>query len=159
MEGKISLKKKWRKHSKINDKWERKVQKIIRDKSWKNKLKGKARQRKEMDIDEIKFKEEIRSRKKERGMKEFERRRKKWCKNINETLPVLDYTQLKIWTKKAKYFQIQLRCLHLKVSFFFSRNWLLLRKMWEESSAEVHWIYNLWRTSVHSAESQSNGGN
>jgi len=48
-------------------------------------------------------------------MKEFERRRKKWCKNINEMLPVLDYTQLKIRTKKEKYFQIQLHSLHLKV--------------------------------------------
>ena len=30
-----------------------------------------------MDVDDIKFKEEIRSRKKERRMKEFERRREK----------------------------------------------------------------------------------
>jgi hypothetical protein len=56
MEGKVSLKKKRGKYSKIIDKRERKVQNIIRDKSWKNKLKVNTKQREERDIDEIKFK-------------------------------------------------------------------------------------------------------
>ena len=58
-----------------------------------------------MDVDEIKLKEEIRSRKKDKRMKECEGRKTKICKNINETLLLLDYTQLRIRTKKEKYFQ------------------------------------------------------
>jgi hypothetical protein len=49
-----------------------------------------------MDVDEIKFKKDLSSRKKEWRMKKFERKEKKLYKNINETLPVLDYTQLNI---------------------------------------------------------------
>jgi hypothetical protein len=34
--------------------------------------------------------------------------------------------------KKDKYYQIQLHRLRMKIRFFCFRNWLLLRKMWEE---------------------------
>jgi hypothetical protein len=70
MEGKINLKKKRRKNSKIIDKGEREVQTIIRDNSWKIKLKINTKQREERDVDEIKFKEVIRSRNNERRTKE-----------------------------------------------------------------------------------------
>lgn len=55
-------------------------------------------------------------------MKEVERKKIKWYTNINEMKPVLNYTQLKIQTKKEKYFQIQPHNLRLKVCFLCPRN-------------------------------------